>query len=245
MSDGLTIRWLGHASFTVTTASGTIILLDPWIRENPVAPVTVDDLTEAHLIFVTHGHTDHLGDSVELAKRTGATLVCSPEIGWYADRHGVKADEGSCRLDLGGSARVRDVEITMVPAAHLSALYGYEWTEKREFLPGGGACGFILTPDGGPTLYYAGDTGLCADMKLIAERFQPEVIFLPIGSKFTMGPEDAAFAAGWFQPRILIPMHYNTYPAIRQDAEAFKSLVARRSPGTQVVLLRPGESFDA
>jgi len=131
----------------------------------------------------------------------------------------------------------------MVAALHLAELYGEEWAAEHEFRPGGGACGYVLRSAGGTSVYFAGDTALFSDMKLIAELYQPQVAMLPIGGKFTMGPREAAIAAQWLRAAILIPMHVNTYPALRQDVAAFAELVVQLAPQTRVVNMRPGETI--
>lgn len=237
------VRWLGHSSFHLTTEADTHIYLDPWIVGNPACPVPLESITRADIVCVSHGHSDHIGDSFDLVRRLGGKLVCSPEIAWYADKRGIARQKASMPLDLGGSVTDKDVEITMVQALHLAELYGEEWDENHEFLPGGGACGFIVRSAAGTTVYFAGDTALFGDMRLLAELYRPDIVMLPIGGTLTMGPREATVAAQWLSPRLLIPMHMNTYPSLRQDVHAFAAAVAAVAPQTTVATLRPGETI--
>lgn len=239
----LSIRWLGHASFHLITEAGTHIYLDPWIVGNPACPISLESIDRADIVCVTHGHLDHFGNSFDLVRRLGGKLVCSPELAWYADKRGIAREKSSAPLDLGGTINERDVAITMVPALHLAELYGEEWAADHEFRPGGGACGYVLQTTAGASLYFAGDTALFSDMKLIAELYRPQVAMLPIGGKFTMGPREAAIAAQWLCAGIVIPMHVNTYPALRQDVGAYAALVSELAPQTRVVAMKPGETI--
>ncbi len=217
------LRWLGHAAFELVMG-GKRILIDPWIEGNPMAPIKPDDITAADLILVTHDHGDHLGQTVELARRTGAQVVAIYELAEELGREGVK----TVGMNVGGPARVLDLEIYMVPALHSS---------NR-----GAPVGFIIR--GPRTVYHAGDTGLFGDIKLYAELVPIDYALVPIGGHFTMDPAQAALFVSLFRPRYAIPMHYNTFPLIRQDPKAFAEEVRKRSPGTEVLIPKPGESVE-
>ena len=238
-----TITWLGHGSWQMVTSSGTNIYLDPWIKGNPACPITLDDISTADIICVTHGHSDHLGNAIELVHKTGATLVTLPEVAAYCSNYGIPYDDNGGTLHTGGSIKQKDVRIHAVYALHSSDIMGKEYEEHNELMPGSGVCGMILTPDVGDPVYFAGDTGLFGDMELIGKLYKPKIAILPIGGKYTMGVFEAAYAIELLKSEILIPGHYNTFPSQMADVEDLKRQVAVRAPDTQVVILKPGDSF--
>lgn len=238
------ITWLGHGSWRMITATGTIILVDPWIAENPACPVTMDDITQADIICVTHGHDDHLGDSIELVKKTGAVLVTLPELAIYCSRHGIPYDDRGGCLHTGGSVVQKDVRIHAVYALHHSDILGKEFVETKTVMPGSGACGMVIVPDQQPSVYFAGDTGIFGDMALIAKLYRPYIAVLPIGGKYTMGVREAAYAAELLGSAHVIPGHYNTFAGDTTDTDELIRQVHVRAPATEVHVLTPGQSFE-
>lgn len=214
------ITFLGHSGFIIKNEKTVVI--DPFLTGNPKAAFGEKDVNRADIVLVTHSHPDHLGDAVAIAKRTGAALVGAPEVVWSDEISG----EG---MNFGGTIEIQGLNITMVKAEHS--------TET------GDSAGFIWS-QGGHTLYHMGDTGLFSDIKLIAEQYKPDILFVPIGDRFTMGPEDAAVATQWINPKIVIPMHFGTFPFIVQDAGAFSENVARQCD-SRIVVLEPGEDVNA
>ncbi|HHX45370.1 MAG TPA: metal-dependent hydrolase [Chloroflexi bacterium] len=239
-----TITWLGHGSWRMTTRQGTIIYLDPWISDNPACPITLDDIDRADLVCVTHGHSDHLGNAIEIVKATGATLVTLPEVAAYCSRHGIPYDENGGCVHTGGSIVQKDVTIHAVFALHSSDIMGIEYATDNQVMPGSGACGMILTPRDGVSVYFAGDTGVFGDMALIGRLYQPEIAVLPVGGKYTMGVREAAVAMELLGSRVLIPGHYDTFPSQTADIGELTRQVAARCPDVQVVALKPGASYD-
>ena len=237
----LTITWLGHAS--VMLEGERTILLDPWIDGNPACDRALSDFTGVDLICVTHGHDDHLGDAIPLAKQTGARMLASPEICIYADKRGLPYDEGSFAMDIGGTYRDDACEITMVPAFHNCEILGEEFQRDKTVTPGAGAAGYVVRMDGGPGVYFSGDTGVFGDMALIAELYGPSVAILPAGGKYTMGPREVAHAAKLLRPAVLIPIHYDTFPNQAIDTGDLVRRIGQTSPRTRVVVLKPGESI--
>jgi len=230
----MNITWLGHSAFLITTNENLRILIDPFISNNPTAPVTVEELY-ADVILVTHGHTDHFGDTMELVNRTGALVVCNHELSIYLSRQGFE----TLGMNIGGTVQVQDVNITMVDAKHSS-----DFDFVDEVSAGGSAAGYIIELEDGKKLYHAGDTGLFSDMRnVISHIYRPQIAMLPIGDRYTMGPFEAAIAAEWIDPEIIIPMHYNTYPAIEQDPLIFTDLVYKSNKDVEVVILNPGDSY--
>ncbi len=229
------IKWLGHSAFQITTNHHLKILIDPFISNNPVAPVKVEELG-ADLILVTHGHKDHFGDTMEIADRTGAVIIANHEHSVYLSRQGFE----SIGMNFGGHVDFQDIEITMVNSNHSSDMDFIE-----EIGAGGSSCGYIIKLENGRKIYHSGDTGLFGDMKtVIRDIYNPEIALLPIGDRFTMGPMEATIAAEWIDPEIIIPMHYNTFPIIEQNPLEFAEKVELLNTGTRVVILEPGEFYE-
>ena len=223
------VTWLGHSAFLIEGKDR--ILIDPYLTGNPAASTSADKL-DADIICVTHGHGDHLGDTVDIARRTGAVVACILELGTWLEKCGVK----SVGFNLGGPATVRNTKITLVPAFHSSSIGapGLEFSAAM-------AVGVVI--DSGKVVYHAGDTCVFGDMKLIGDLYRPELALLPIGGYFTMDPVQAAMATKLLRPKKVVPMHYNTWDAIKQDPKEFERLVKKESKA-KVVTLKPGESME-
>jgi L-ascorbate metabolism protein UlaG (beta-lactamase superfamily) len=221
------IQFLGHAAFLLDF-DGTHVLIDPFISGNKSSAASADAVP-ANYILVTHGHGDHVGDAVAIAKRTGATLVSNAEICHWFESQGIKAHA----QHIGGGFTYPFGYVKLTQALHGSALPDGSY--------GGNPAGFLITANNGKKLYFAGDTGLFGDMHLIGEEGLAFAA-LPIGDNYTMGPDDALRAVKLLNPRVVMPMHYGTFGVIQQDAAAWAKRVADQT-GVEVVLLQPGGHF--
>lgn len=217
----------GHAAWEIQTA-GVTIWIDPFLSDNPLAAVRPEDVA-ADYIVLSHAHFDHIGDTRAIAERTGAVIIAVNELATHLAGEGFTTEQ----LQIGGGQQFPFGRVKLVPALHTSSLDGVAM---------GREAGILLRDNDGVVLYHAGDTGLFSDMALIG-RAGVDVALLPIGDKFTMGPEDAATAVELIRPRVAIPMHYNTWEAIQQNPNAWKAMVEQRSPA-EVVLLEPGSSYE-
>ncbi|MBN1676225.1 MAG: metal-dependent hydrolase [Kiritimatiellae bacterium] len=239
-----TITWLGHASVRVESG-GQIFYFDPWLDANPACTLKLDEVTKADVVCVTHGHGDHLGDSVPIAKRTGARLVTLPEIAHYLEAKGLEYDSDTHPLHIGGSWRTDAWTLTMVDARHASDILGEEFQrDHAKIMPGSGCCGFVLALNDGPCIYYSGDTGVFGDMAIIRELYGPDVAILSAGGKYNMGARETAYAAGLLQPERLLPIHHGTFPDQMLDADELARELAVRAPKVEWVRLAPGESLE-
>ncbi len=225
------LTWHGHSCFSLVTDDGTRILFDPFLSDNPVADVGLEDFDELDYVLVSHGHFDHFTDCIPLAKRTGATVISTFELVAFCQKEGVEKGHG---MNVGGAHRFPFGKVKLTPALHTGSVAG---DDEGAFTTD--CCGFLLTLDGGKRLYHAGDTALITDMQLL--QGYVDVALLPIGDNFTMGPEDAARAVAFIQPEVVIPMHYDTWELIAQDPEEFRRLVADRA---RVEVLEPGGSYE-
>ncbi|HOI58762.1 MULTISPECIES: metal-dependent hydrolase [unclassified Methanoculleus] len=214
------LTWLGHACFCLE--GSRTILIDPFIPEDSLS-------VEPDIVAVTHAHADHLGIAAELSKKT----VAVNEVAKYLRSKGVPTEP----MNIGGSITVDGVQFTMTPALHSS------WLEDEGMgFYGGAAAGFVIAMDG-ISVYHAGDTALFSDMQLIRDLYRPDVALLPVGGRFTMGPDEAMIAARYTGARLVIPMHYDTFPAIRQDLQNFKQAI-ERTTAIRVRILSPAESIE-
>ncbi len=228
------LTFIGHAAFLLEDEDGNTVAIDPFVEDNPATTLTAREV-KAGTILLTHAHNDHVGDTVEIAHNNDAKVITIVELGDWLETKGVRDVVGA---NHGGTVAFPGGTVKFVPAWHSSSFT----TEDGAVAPGVPAG--LVVRFGGRTFYFAGDTALFGDMRLIGEE-GIDVAILPIGDHFTMGSDDAARAAEFVAARTVIPCHYNTFPPIRQDPEDFRAAVAKRAPGTTVVVLAPGESFEA
>jgi L-ascorbate metabolism protein UlaG (beta-lactamase superfamily) len=224
------LTWHGHSTFTLVTDDGVRIMFDPFLDDNPKADVKAADVAGLDFILCSHGHFDHFGDAIALAKRTGATIVGTFELVSFAQSKGVENGHG---MNVGGGHDFGFGYVKLTPAMHSGTIDGDDEGRYTSI-----AHGFWIDM-AGKRLYYAGDTSLLMDMQLLKGRV--DVALLPIGDNYTMGPEDAARAVDFISPRVVIPMHYNTWPPIAQDPAEFRRQVDGRA---EVVILEPGVSWE-
>jgi len=230
----LSITWLGHSTFVIGLPGGQRIVTDPWLG-NPSCPPEMarpEALGKVSLILVSHGHSDHLTDVASLSRATGAPVVCIFEVGLYLTDKGVQNVRD---MGKGGTQQVDGLSITMTNAIHSGSI-----VDGGRIVYLGGAAGFVIRGPQVPTIYFAGDTALFSDMRMIGELYSPQIAFLPIGDHYTMGPDTAAIAARWLGVRQVVPMHWGTFPLLSGTPTALREHLG--GSGIDVLELKPGET---
>lgn len=226
------VKWLAHAGFQITSGEGKVILIDPWLEGNPLAPCGVNDIKAADLVLVTHDHFDHAGNAAQIAKNTGATLVGMPEtVGRLKTEAGLPDEQVvyGMGMNIGGTYQAGGIAVTMTQAFHSSQTAS--------------PCGYIIKLENGFTIYHAGDTGIFASLQTLGELYPLDLALLPIGGVFTMDPQQAAVAVRLLKAKKVIPMHYKTFPILVQDAAPFITAAQKEAPGVEVIALAPGEEY--
>jgi L-ascorbate metabolism protein UlaG (beta-lactamase superfamily) len=231
---GNKLTWLGHSAFRITTPSGSVILIDPWVLSNPMTPAPDKKFNRIDVMLVTHGHFDHIADAVVLGKQFKPQVVGIFETCGWLESKGVP---NTNPMNKGGTQKVGEIEITMVNAVHSCGIQ-----DGDQVIYGGEACGYIVRLPGGLTIYHAGDTAVFGDMKMIGELYAPHLALLPIGDRFTMGPREAALAVRLLNVRHVVPMHYGTFPALTGRPEMLRELTSD-FPSLEIHTLKPGESI--
>ncbi len=233
-SNRVQFTWLGHSTFKVETPGGKTVLIDPWVMGNPACPENLKKFDKIDLMLCTHGHFDHIGDAVELAKKHDPVVVGVYELCGWMQTKGVKQ---IAPMNVGGSQVVADaIRVTMVPAIHSCGI-----TDGNQTIYGGVACGFVVEFENGLKIYHAGDTAVFGDMRIIHELYAPEIAFLPIGDHFTMGPREAAYACQMLRPKTVVPMHFGTFPLLTGTPAALQKMLD--GMGAQLKTMKPGETW--
>lgn len=232
------IEYAGHSSVFFHIGA-TVVAIDPWLMNNPICPEKLKNPKKIDLIALTHGHFDHAGETPHLAKHYGCKVVSTYELGSHMIAEGVSESHIE-QMNKGGTLDFPSLGVS-VSLTHAMHSNSYEMNGEIKYA--GEACGIILkTKD--VTIYHAGDTALFSDMQLIAEQYRPDVCLLPIGDRFTMGPEEAAQALMLIEPRIVIPIHHSTFPILTGTPEQFKIAVEKLGIDVEVVNLEPGGSYE-
>lgn len=221
------LTWHGHACFSIDM--GTKIIVDPFLNGNPLADIKPSQV-KADVVVVTHAHSDHLGDAIEICKANSAELVTMVELAWSLSEKNdwLKAHD----INISGSTTVKGVKISAVPAHHSSSFDGGSYA--------GPPMGVVIGNNF--RIYHAGDTGIVKDMEVLGDYYKPQVSLLPIGGHYTMGPEEAAYATGMIRSRYTIPMHYNTFDKIKADPMLFSKLVKERG-SSEVIVAQVGKEL--
>jgi L-ascorbate metabolism protein UlaG (beta-lactamase superfamily) len=230
--DKFGFTWLGHATFLFRTPGGKRVLLDPWVSTNPSTPESAKKIDQVDLMLVTHGHSDHTTDVLSIARATGTQVVAPFELSVLFQKKGLKNVIG---MNPGGTLQIKGLAVTMVQADHSSS-----YDVDGDAIYAGVATGYMIKLEDGLTVYFAGDTAVFGDMKLIADIYHPSIAFLPIGDLYTMGPEQASAACDLLGVKQVVPMHYGTFPALTGTPARLRELVTPH--GIEVLELKPGES---
>ena|SRR5436190_10663141 len=227
----LSFTWLGHSTFIFRSPGGKRVIVDPWVSTNPSCPESAKHVGALDLMLVTHGHGDHSGDAVSVGRSSGAQVVAPFELAVWLQRKGLQHVTG---MNPGGTLDMLGLTVTMVQAVHSSSV-----EDNGEVIYSGVASGYVIKFEDRTTVYFAGDTSVFGDMRLIAELYKPSMAFLPIGDLYTMGPVEAAKACELLGVAQVVPMHYGTFPALTGTPAKLRELLRSQ---TQVLELRPGES---
>ena len=230
----LRITWFGHSTFLIHTPGGKRVIFDPWLADNPACPVSMKKPPKVDLLLVSHGHSDHIGDVVAVARESGAPVVAMFELCEWLRRKGLSNLQP---MNKGGAIEVVGLRVVMTDARHSSGL-----ADDGQITYMGEPAGSVVRLEDGLTLYFAGDTALFGDMQLIGEMYRPDIAFLPIGDRFTMDPVAAAKACELLGVKQVVPMHWGTFPMLTGTPAALKPLVEPK--GVQVLELKPGETTE-
>jgi L-ascorbate metabolism protein UlaG (beta-lactamase superfamily) len=229
----LAITWLGHSTFILRTPGGKRVMFDPWLTGNPSCPDSMKKPPKVDLILASHGHSDHIDDLVSVARESGAPVVGIFELCVWI---GTKGISNTAPMNKGGAIEIAGLRVTMTDAHHSSS-----YMDNGQIVYLGEPAGYVVKLEDGMSFYFAGDTCLFGDMRLIGEIYKPDIAFLPIGDRFTMGPDTAARAADMLGVRQVVPMHWGTFPLLTgTPAELKKHLKA----GVEVLELKPGQTSE-
>jgi L-ascorbate metabolism protein UlaG (beta-lactamase superfamily) len=238
MLGGTRINYLGHSAFRFVTPGGGQILIDPFLKDNPLTPEDLKEPGDADTILVTHGHFDHFADVIPIARETGATVVSNFEISSYLQGQGI---ENAMPIQKGGTVEVGGVKVTATNAFHSSSIQ----TEDGGSIYGGEPMGYVVEFESGFSLYHAGDTAVFGDMQLIGELYHPDLALLPIGNQVVMSPFEAAHAARLLGVRYVVPIHYGTFPFVPGTPKEFQKHVSEIAPGVTVHVMNPGDDLSS
>jgi L-ascorbate metabolism protein UlaG (beta-lactamase superfamily) len=230
--NGVQITWLGHSTFRIETPGGKTILIDPWVMNNPACPENEKKLKRVDVMLATHGHFDHIGDAVEIARQHKPVVVGIFELCAWLEKKGV---QNTFPMNKGGSQVVGDIKVTMTHAVHSCGI-----KDGDHIVYGGEACGYVIEFESGLKLYHAGDTAAFGDMQMIHELYNPEIAMLPIGDHFVMSPFEASYAISLLRPKIVIPMHFGTFPILRGTPAELKTLTS--GTGVEILEMYPGQT---
>lgn len=222
--------WLGHSAFKLVSPLGKVIYIDPFLKHNPKTPAAFKEAKDADYILLTHGHEDHVGDTLDIAKASGCKVAAQVELIQLLKKHGLAEDQ-AVEYNKGGTVNFEDFSSTLVNAYHSSSFRG-------EYA--GEAAGVVVRFNNDITFYHLGDTNIFADLEFYGEMYDPDVVAVPIGDHYTMGPFEASLCCGLLDSKFAIPIHYGTMPILAGDPAVFKSETEANS-NTKVLIPEPGE----
>lgn len=228
---GVKLTWLGHATFRIETPGGKTVLVDPWVMGNPKCPDNEKQVKKVDVMVCTHGHFDHIGDAVEIARRHNPKVVGIFELCGWMEKKGAKQ---IAPMNKGGTQTVDDIRVTMVHADHSCGIQ-----DGDQIVYGGEACGYVIEFQNGLKIYHAGDTAVFGDMQIIHELYAPDIALLPIGDHFVMSPREAAYACKLLKPKAVVPIHWGTFPLLTGTPAQFRQL----AKDVEVVEMKPGQTL--